>query len=273
MQVVAAIRNMALQHHEFELRLRDVEQLRLYVQSGMAEREMQSASLKKAKLACRRLELEVKESAKRAAQAEAERDAACHEAVMAKLAIEGAVNARAQIDSELARVQCALALEENACQRVESEHGVVREALALAREAYRKAKEENDRLTDERLALIMELGIMKDDFAAFREKVVANRETMEAEFDASDDTLLNYSYGCCVFTHNIRGSKPQIPDGISDPLVPLTPEFFANPRCPPSASAAAPALDPVAVSKEDRSENSPTAAGEETTLPMDLPAE
>ena len=67
---------------------------------------MQSASLKKAKLACRRLELEVKESAERAARAEAERDEACHEAAMAKLATEGAVNTRSQIESELARVQC-----------------------------------------------------------------------------------------------------------------------------------------------------------------------
>ena len=36
----------------------------------MAKREMQSASLKKDELACRRLELEARESAKRAAQAE-----------------------------------------------------------------------------------------------------------------------------------------------------------------------------------------------------------
>ena len=57
----------------------------------MAEREMQSASLKKAELACRRLELKAKESAERATRAE--KDAACHEAAMAKLATEGAVNA------------------------------------------------------------------------------------------------------------------------------------------------------------------------------------
>ena len=69
MQAVVAIRNMALQHHEFELRLRDAERLRLYVQAGIAEREIQSASLKKAELACRRLELEAKESAERAARA------------------------------------------------------------------------------------------------------------------------------------------------------------------------------------------------------------
>ena len=86
---------MALQHHEFELRIRDAERLRLYVMMGMAKQEMQSASLKKAELACRRLELEAKESAERATRAEAERDAACHEAAMAKLATEGVVNTRA----------------------------------------------------------------------------------------------------------------------------------------------------------------------------------
>ena len=63
LQVVASVRNMALQYHKFELRLRDAKRLRLYVQARMAEREMQSASLKKVELACRRLELEARESA------------------------------------------------------------------------------------------------------------------------------------------------------------------------------------------------------------------
>ena len=86
---------MALQYHEFKLRLRDAKRLRLYVQARMSEREMQSTSLKKAELACHRLELEARESSKRAIRAEAERDAACHEAAMAKLATEGVVNTRA----------------------------------------------------------------------------------------------------------------------------------------------------------------------------------
>ena len=86
---------MALQHHEFELWLMDAERLRLFVQTGMEEREIQSASLKQAELACRRLELEARESAERAARAEAERDATSHEAAMAKLAAEGALSTRA----------------------------------------------------------------------------------------------------------------------------------------------------------------------------------
>ena len=61
-------------------------------------------------MACCRLELEAKESAEIAARAEVERDAARHEAAMAKLEIEGAVNTRAQMESELTRVQRALAI-------------------------------------------------------------------------------------------------------------------------------------------------------------------
>ena len=54
---------------------------------------------------------------------------------------------------------------------------------------------------------------------------------------------------------------------MSNPSVPLTAEFFANPRCPPGTSATASSLDPIAVCGEDRSENSPAAA-EEAVLPM-----
>ena len=55
---------------------------------------------------------------------------------------------------------------------------------------------------------------------------------------------------------------------MPNPSVPLTTEFFANPRCPLSASVAAFALDPIAVNGEDSSENSPTAVEEEAVLPM-----
>ena len=230
---------------------------------------MHSASLKKAKLACHHLELEARESAERAARAKAERDTARHEAAMAKLAIEGSINTRAQIKSKLAWVQSALVLEEEARRRAEFEHGAAQEALAIAGEVCKKAEEENDHLADEKLALVIELGVLKDDFAAFRDKVAADREAMEAAFDLSCDTLFNYGYGCCAFTYNICGSKPQIPDEISNPSVSLTAEFFTNPRCPLGPPTATSALDPIVVSGEDRSENSPATAGEKAVLPTD----
>ena len=253
---------MALQHYEFELQLRDAEQLRLYVHADMAEREMQSVSLKQAELACRRLELEAKESAERAARAEAERDAARHKVAMAKLTAEGALNTRAQVESELARVQHALGLAEEA-------RGAAQEVLAATGEACKKAEEENSQLVEEKLALIIKLGVVKDDFAAFREKAAAEKEMMEVAFDSSGDTLFNYGYGCCSFAHNICGSKPEIPDGMPNPSVPLTEDFFANPRCPLCASAAASSLDPIVISERDHSVNSPSAAGVEVVIPTE----
>ena len=67
---------MALQHHLFQLRLRDVEKLRLYVQSGLSSQESLNASLKEAQLNARYWELEAKDAVDKVAWAEAERDAA-----------------------------------------------------------------------------------------------------------------------------------------------------------------------------------------------------
>ena len=54
---------------------------------------------------------------------------------------------------------------------------------------------------------------------------------------------------------------------MPNPYVPLTAEFFANPRCPPGLPAAAFAFDHIAVSGENRSKNSPSTIGEEAVLP------
>ena len=59
-------------------------------------------------------ESEDKEAVERAVWAKAERDAARHEASMAKLDAEAVGSARAQVEFELARVQHALAASEDA---------------------------------------------------------------------------------------------------------------------------------------------------------------
>ena len=86
---------MALQHHEFQLRLRDAEKLRLYVELGLSDQEILTASLKEAHLNARSWELEAKEAVDRAARAEVERYAARHEAAMARLETDTAGCARA----------------------------------------------------------------------------------------------------------------------------------------------------------------------------------
>ena len=92
---------------------------------------------------------------------------------------------------------------------------------------------------------------------------------MEAEFYSRSDTLFNYGSSCYAFAHNICRRKPEIPDGMPNPSVPVTAEFFANPRCPPSTSAAAPAPDAVVAIEEDCSTISPSTAGEGVVRPTD----
>ena len=94
--------------------------------------------------------------------------------------LRGTVNTRAQIESELSRVQRAVELAKKARRRAEFEHGAAQEVLAAAGEACKKTEEENDHLADEKLALVIKFGALKDEFTAFREKVAADKEVMEA---------------------------------------------------------------------------------------------
>ena len=80
-----------------------------------------SASLMEAESKSRRLESEAREAVERAVRAEVERDAACHEVTMARLEIDTAGSAWAQMEFELARVQHGLPALEDARRKVESE--------------------------------------------------------------------------------------------------------------------------------------------------------
>ena len=115
-----AIQNMAFQHREFKTRLRDAERLRLYTQLPFFEKKALSASLMEAESKSRRLESEAREAVERAIYAEAERDVAHHEVAMAQLEIKAVGSARAHMESELARVQRALATSKDAWRKVES---------------------------------------------------------------------------------------------------------------------------------------------------------
>ena len=149
---------------------------------------------------------------------------------MACLEADAASSARAHMEYELTRVQCALTTSKGVRLKAESELDSVQQVLAAAKEACRKAKEEICRLTNERLSLIMELEPGKEELAAFQAKAATDRKTMEEEFDASSDVIFNYGYGCCAFAHDIW-SKPMIPTEIPDTSEPLPLEFFVNPRC------------------------------------------
>ena len=115
---------------------------------------------------------------------------------------------------------------------MESELDGAQQALATFVEAWQKAEEEASRLTNERVSLLVELGASKDELSTFRAKVSKEKKAYKVEFDAGFEVIFNYGYGCCAFAHNICGSKPRIPAGISDTSNPLPIEFFVNPQCP-----------------------------------------
>ena len=76
----------------------------MYAQSGFSDKKALSASLMEAESKSRWLEVEAREAVERATRAEAERDAARHKVAMARVEINAAGNAQAQMESELAQV-------------------------------------------------------------------------------------------------------------------------------------------------------------------------
>ena len=120
-------------------------------------------------------------------------------------------SARAKVESELARVQ---------------------HALAVFEEARRKADDEASRLAVERVSLLLELRTSKDEMSAFHAEALKEKKAMEEAYEEGFDVIFNHGYGCCAFSHNICGSQPVVPDGMLDKSKPLSPEFFINPRCP-----------------------------------------
>ena len=200
---------MTLQHRDFQSRLR-VERLRLYAQSVIFDHRALSASLAEAESSTRCWENEAKESVENMVQAEAERDAARHDALMARMDVDTAGSAKAKVESELARVQ---------------------NALAVAKKARRKAEDKVSRLADKRFSLLLELGTCKDEVSAIQAKALKEKEALREAYEEVFDMIFNYRYGYCAFAHKICGSQPEVLNEIPNTSKSLSLEFFINPRC------------------------------------------
>ena len=138
---------MTYQYQEFKIRLKDAKRLRLYAQSVISDHRALSASLAEAESSSRRWENEARGSVERTARAEDKKDVARYDALMAHMDADAVGNVRARVESELARVQ---------------------NASAMTEEARRKADDEVSRLTDKRVSLLLELGTCKDEISAIR---------------------------------------------------------------------------------------------------------
>ena len=124
-----------------------MERLRLYAQSTVSDHNALSASLDVAESRSQRWEKEAKEGIEKVARAKAEREATFYEALMARMDVDVAGSAREKVESELARVQ---------------------NALAVSEEARRKAKDKASRLAVKRVSLILELGTSKDEMSSLQ---------------------------------------------------------------------------------------------------------
>ena len=182
--------------------------MRLYAKLVVFYHKALSASLAEAESSSRCLENEVKENIEKMARAEAGRDATRHDASMARMDADEAGSARAKVESELARVQ---------------------NALGIVEEARWKAEDEASRLADERVSLLLELGSCKDEVFAIRAEALKEKKALEEAYEEGFDVIFNYGYGCCAFAHNICGNQPEVPDGMLNTSKPLSPEFFINP--------------------------------------------
>ena len=138
------------------------------------------------------------------ARAEAERDAARHEASMARMDTDAA-----KVGSELTRVQ---------------------NALTVAEEARRKAEDEVSHLAVKRVSLLLELRTSKDEMSSLQAQTLKEKKALEEAYEKGFNVIFNYGYGCCAFAHNIYGRQLVVPDGMPDTSNPLTLEFFINPR-------------------------------------------
>ena len=127
-------------------------------------------------------EKEAKEGVEKVAQAKVERDAASHKASMARMDADAARSARMQVESELVRVQ---------------------NALAVSEEARRKAKDEASRLAVEPVSLLLELETSKDEVSAFWAQALKEKKALEEAYEEGFDVIFNYGYGCCDFAHSI----------------------------------------------------------------------
>ena len=152
---------MARQHREFHAQPDDAEKLRLYAQSAISKHQALDDSLAKAKSRSKHWEREAKAGTEKIARAEKERDEAKKEAQVSWLVTVSAGDAKVRAKDDLARVQ---------------------EALAVTEEAKRKVEDDIARLEVERTSLLLDLGATKDEVSSLHSQAGKDKEAMEEDY-------------------------------------------------------------------------------------------
>ena len=148
---------MTRQQRELHHRLEDAEKLRLYAQSTASTHKALEDGLGKARSKAKYWERKAKECIERATRVKNERDEAKEEAQVAHLVVVAVGDAKARVESDLAKVQ---------------------ESLVAAEEARRKAEAEIDRLEVERTSLLLELMEANDKVSSLHSQAGKDKEAM-----------------------------------------------------------------------------------------------
>ena len=59
--------------------------------------------------------------------------------------------------------------------------------------------------------------------SAIHAEALKEKRALDEAYEEGFDVIFNYGYGCYAFAHNICGSQPEVPDGMSDTSKPLSP--------------------------------------------------
>ena len=156
-------------------------------------------------------------------RAKEERDEAKQEAKATQLVAITAGDAKARVEVDLTKALNSLAAVEEGGHRSEAE--ITRLEADFAR------------VEAERTSLFLELEASKREVSSLHVRASKDKEDMVEDYQGSLDLIFSYGYGCCAFKNNIYKDRPNIPNGMSDSSNTLHPEFFDNPRCPPTLAS------------------------------------
>ena len=121
---------------------------------------------------------------------------------------------------------------DDAKARGEDELARVQDALEVTEEARRKVEGEVSCLEVERTSFMLEVGATKDEVSSLQSQVSKDKAAMEENYQKALELIFAYGYKCCMFKHNIYGDQPEVVDGMPDSSESLPPVFSMNPRCP-----------------------------------------
>ena len=186
----------------------------------------------------------------------------------AKVGVEKIVGAEKERDEAKEKVQLTritAVTAGNTKARAEDDLAMVQDALEVAEEARHKAEAKAAHLEVERTSLLLEIGAAKDKVFSLQSQADKDKEAMEEDYQKALELIFSYGYECCMFKHNICVDQPKVPDGMPDSSSNLLPlEFFVNPRCPPTSTASEATTTEVHQSEATKESERSASAGDQS---------